>query len=114
MKPHLDDRQDIQLTKSLPIIRASQDSRDLQSLLDHLKLHQQELKETLTNHGAIASYMRSLPELQETRFLNPHAIAPSKKPGFCDNFCSPTEISQRNPVSEFSRDRISIVRDICL
>lgn len=54
MKHNQDDLQDRKLTKSLPIITASQDAKDLQSLLEHLKLHQHEIKETLTNHGAIA------------------------------------------------------------
>ncbi len=54
MKPNQDDRQDRQLTKSLPIITAKQNATDLQSLLDYLNNHQHELKETITNHGAIA------------------------------------------------------------
>lgn len=40
MKNNQDNRQDRQLTKNIPII----DAKDLQSLLDYLKLHQHELK----------------------------------------------------------------------
>ena len=54
MKHNQEEQQDKQLTKSLPIITASQDATDLQSLLDYLELHQQELKETIKNNGAIA------------------------------------------------------------
>jgi len=54
MKQNIDDLQDRQLTKSLPIITAKQNATDLKSLLDYLKNHQHELKSTLTNHGAIA------------------------------------------------------------
>lgn len=54
MKQDRDEQQDKKMTKSLPIITAKQNATDLQSLLDYLKLHQPEVKKTLTNHGAIA------------------------------------------------------------
>ena len=54
MKQNQEEQQDKKKTNSLPIITAKQNATDLKSLLDYLELHQQELKETLTNHGAIA------------------------------------------------------------
>ncbi|MBC6479690.1 MAG: TauD/TfdA family dioxygenase [Hormoscilla sp. GUM202] len=54
MKQDRDEQQDKKMTKSLPLITAKQNATDLQSLLDYLKLHQPEVKKTLTNYGAIA------------------------------------------------------------
>lgn len=53
MKPNQDHKQDKQLNQNLPLITAKEDATDLNSLLDYINNHQQEIRSTLTNHGAI-------------------------------------------------------------